>query len=69
MEIKKKPSSYVPKGHPLKCKECNSWTKKQIDGPRICVNCYYRNKAKEEAARAAENIEQPVKPNIKIGKI
>ena len=72
MEIKQRPQrpSYVPKGtHPRKCEVCRAWKKNQADGPPLCLVCHFRNKAKEEAERAAANAAAPVKPNLLIGKL
>ena len=71
MEIKKakQTNGIVLTGtHPLKCKVCNSWTKKQPDKTRLCVTCHFRNKAKEQAA-ILENPDTVVNPNIRIGKL
>ena len=72
MEIKKRPQrpSWVASAkQPNKCPTCNSWLKTQPDKTRICVGCHFRNVAKEEAQRAAENAAAPVKPTLLIGKL
>jgi len=70
VEIKQAPSNpnYIRKGtQDLKCTVCRSWKKKQPDGTRLCVTCYFRNKQKEEAVKKEDN--PAYNPNIKIGKL
>lgn len=67
MEIKRIKPKPVKGNHPRKCPACNSWLKNQLDGPPMCLPCYYRAQKKEQAERAAENVDAPVKPNVRIG--
>lgn len=64
-------ASYVPmENNPRKCPACNSWLKKVERGqPKICIACYYRDKAKADAELKASNPDAPIKTKLLIGKL
>lgn len=70
--IKKRPQrpSFVPKGtHKGKCPVCNSWLQKSQTEAASCAACAFRQTEADEAMRFDANKEQPIKPNVRIGKL
>lgn len=64
----KQRASYVPMvNNPNLCQIHGGYLKKQKNGPKYCVTCYYQNMAKETAELKASNPDAPIKINVKIG--